>query len=280
MEVDDSLKTSDDYSQPADTQHSALTTFVNNNHTPASAFSLPSPLPPPSTSPLSFLSHLHLWQLLDSAYPVGSFAHSNGLEAATTLQLVHDRTSLLAFTRLTLTHTAASQLPTLVHAHRCLHALTGGDELTLSELNRWYDASCTASIQRVASIALAHSFLHTFVSTHSELAHSPAVTAVTALSQPHYPLVYAACLSSLQLPLPWLLLSHLHATLRSVMSAAVRLNVLGPREAQQVQSGLMGHVLQCVSEWEGAALEDSYGVQVMDVMAQMHGRLHTRLFVT
>ena len=42
----------------------------------------------------------------------------------------------------------------------------------------------------------------------------------------------------------------------------------------------MSFVLECVSEWEGAVLEDSYGVQVMDVLAQMHGRLHTRLFVT
>ena len=283
MKDDDRITDNDNSNNHApstDPARAALTSHLTN-HAPATLSLLSPPRPPPSTTPLSFLTHLHLWQLLDSAYPVGSFAHSNGLEAAVTVRLVHDRQSLLSFTRLSLLHTAASQLPTLTHTHRCLQRVTTADELTLAELNRWYDATCTSSIQRAASIALAHSFLHTFTSTHhTEPTHSAATTALTGLPQLHYPLVYAASLWSLQLPLPWVLLSHLHLTLRSVMSAAVRLNVLGPREAQQVQSALMEYVLKCVSEWEGAVLEDSYGVQVMDVMAQMHGRLHTRLFVT
>src|SRR5262245_3644973 len=58
-----------------------------------------------------------IWQLADSAFPTGGFAHSFGLEAAWHQDEV-DATSLPRFVSAAIGQAARSGLPFVTHAHR------------------------------------------------------------------------------------------------------------------------------------------------------------------
>ena len=237
----------------------------------------------PSASP--YLTQLLLWQMLDSSFPVGSFAHSNGLEAAVTTRVVRDRPSLQRFLLLSLHHTAASQLPTVRHAHLLVSPSPSSpplsdDASSLSSLDEWYDSTVTSSLQRTSSRDLGQSFLSTFLSTHPHLSQPASRLLLSSLPHHHYPVIFSCCLSLLPLPLPVIAHAHLFLSLRCQLSAAVRLNLLGPREAQSLHAELTSHLLSLCAEWQHSGLQDSYGVHLIDLLCQSHTRLHTRLFVT
>ena len=57
-----------------------------------------------------------VWQLIDSAFPAGSFAHSSGLEAAWQSDRVENEEDLLVFTRTSLEQALNGQLPFVISA--------------------------------------------------------------------------------------------------------------------------------------------------------------------
>jgi urease accessory protein len=56
------------------------------------------------------MSDLLVWQILDSAYPTGGFAHSMGLEAASQIAFINSGT-LCSFIKQTLVNQCTSSLP-------------------------------------------------------------------------------------------------------------------------------------------------------------------------
>src|SRR6516164_6908136 len=59
-----------------------------------------------------------LLQFGDSAFPIGGFSFSNGLESAIQQRVVTDAASLLAFARTATIQTARGDGVALIHAHR------------------------------------------------------------------------------------------------------------------------------------------------------------------
>ena len=253
--------------------------------TSASSFSssVSSTCPPPLLPALSLSRTLCLWQLLDSSFPVGSFAHSSGLEAAVAFGVVRGRPSLVAFVRLALRHAAVSQLPTVRHA-MLLTQLSGGgadgalDPPTLALLDAWYDCTVTSSVQRLASRSLGASFLATIGAAQPA---ASAVQSLLPLADAHFPVAFGAALSALSLPPSVALLAHLYLALRALLSAAVRLDLVGPREAAALQARLSeSDVAELAEQCSAASLHDTHGLHDIDALCQAHGRLFTRLFVT
>ncbi len=73
---------------------------------------------------------LLLWQLIDSGFPSGGFAHSGGLEASVHHGLVADADTLRAFARQTLAQAGRGGLPLVTAAHRQPESLAELDTLS------------------------------------------------------------------------------------------------------------------------------------------------------
>src|SRR6516162_3312367 len=71
---------------------------------------------------MSAVSLARLLQFGDSAFPVGGFTFSNGLESAIQQRVVSDAASLHAFARTATAQAASGDGVALIHAHRAAEA--------------------------------------------------------------------------------------------------------------------------------------------------------------
>lgn len=85
---------------------------------------------PEDKKSLSLIALMHLLQMSDSAFPVGTFSFSNGLETAAYLRLVHDASTLEAYTRTMMRQAAGTDGLAALISHR---AASAGDRLLLVE---------------------------------------------------------------------------------------------------------------------------------------------------
>src|SRR5262245_39965454 len=92
-----------------------------------------------------------VWQLIDSAFPSGGFAHSGGLEAAVQHGYVTDGDSARAFARQALAQCGRSALPIVSDAHR--------SQETLGELDRLSDVFLSNPVANRASRAQGRALL-------------------------------------------------------------------------------------------------------------------------
>ena len=173
---------------------------------------------------MSFL----VWQLIDSGFPAGGFAHSAGLEATMHHGEVADRAGVLSFARQALSQAGRSALPMVTAAHRA--------PATLAELDRLFDIFLSNPIANRASRAQARALLT------SVRRSFPRATALASIEQAvrkerlcsHYAPMFGAVFEALEVDLVETQRAFLFMNVRSIASAAVRLGLLGSFEAQEL----------------------------------------------
>src|SRR5262245_34706001 len=94
-----------------------------------------------------------VWQLVDSAFPTGGFAHSGGLEAAVQQGEVADVRALRGFVEQALWQAGHGALPLIGAAHECPEQL--------AELDALCDAFLTSPVANRASRLQGRAFLST-----------------------------------------------------------------------------------------------------------------------
>jgi urease accessory protein len=208
-------------------------------------------------------------QLADSAFPTGGFAHSAGLEA-------HVQTgeldSVERYARELVDQMTYGSLPIVVAAHDAPDRLDELDAFTRTTL--WSHAAYRAS--RTQGRALLDVAARSF-------GHEPLVTARARLARPgldgHLAPVFGFVTRTLGVARDEAIASFLHLGLRGLLSAAVRLGVCGPTEAQALHHRMHDVLEAALVRARSLTLDDlAQTSPIVELVGATHDRLYSRLF--
>lgn len=221
-----------------------------------------------------------VWQLMDSAFPTGGFAHSAGLEAAWQHGEVRGRVELLAFAETSLEQLGHGYLPFVMAAFDTPGKLT--------ELDQHCDAFTTNHVANRASRAQGRAFLTAVERIFPErrfpnrlVGNGKTHRADLEIGAPftHVAPVFGACLQQLDISRETTARMFFFNHLRSVLAAAVRLNITGPMEAQMLQHKLAAKAELVRQKCETLTLEQiAQTAPLLDLWQGAQDRLYSRLF--
>jgi urease accessory protein len=221
-----------------------------------------------------------VWQLVDSAFPTGGFAHSAGLEAAWQHGEVRGRAELFSFAETSLEQLGHAALPFVTAAFDAPEKLAALDQLC--------DAFTTNHVANRASRAQGRAFLTAVERIFPERRpparredNSIPQRAVPEAGAPfaHFAPVFGACLRRLNIPRETAARMFFFNHLRSVLAAAVRLNIVGPMEAQVLQHTLSTKAELVRQKCELLMLDQiAQTAPLLDLWQGAQDRLYSRLF--
>jgi urease accessory protein len=210
------------------------------------------------------------WQIADSAFPTGAFAHSWGLEAAWQQGEVEGVGALRRFLHASIQQSACGVIPFVNAAHRDPDRIEALDELA--------DAFLTSAVANRASRVQGRTLVATAgrVWPCDEMASlGRRVERLCAHVGPASGATFRAIGLSLEVAQRIVLF----ASARGMLSAAVRLGIVGSYEAQRLQyeSGALldAELERCAT----AGVEDlSQPAPILDLLHSGHDKLYSRLF--
>jgi urease accessory protein len=210
------------------------------------------------------------WQVVDSAFPTGAFAHSWGLEAAWQHGEVDDLHALRLFLDASIQQAGYASLPLVNVAYLAPDRLETLDELAEAFLINPV-ANRTSRVQG-----------RTLVATASRIWPSAALADLKARAEAmraHVAPLSGAVFREIGLPLSTARKVVLYGAARGVLSAAVRLGIAGSYEAQRMQFEC-GPGLDLLADRCGGlgARDLVQTAPILDLLQSRHDRLYSRLF--
>ena len=214
-----------------------------------------------------------LWLLLqisDSAFPTGGFSHSCGLEAALQQGEIQGRSGLDLFLSELLWQTG--------HGGLVLATAVYDRPDSLTQVDQTCDVFLSGHVANQASRVQGRTYFSTCERTFPG-SRMQGLAREIQTTRSHFAPVFGGVFQALGVGRETMQQLHLHFTLRGALSAAIRLGVLGPYEAQRVQSRfapvLDGILARCAS----LGLEElAQTAPLLDLFQSNHDRLYSRLF--
>jgi len=210
------------------------------------------------------------WQVVDSAFPTGTFAHSWGLEAAWQQGEIADVAALRTFIRESLLQTAFGALPFLNAVYHAPDSLPAMDARA--------DAFLTNGVANRASRIQGR----TLVATCARVWPSRAMNewlAASRATHAHLAPVAGGAFKLVGLPLGTAQRVMLFGTARGIVSAAVRLGIIGTYEAQRLQHECAAPLEDIATRAATVTLDDlAQTAPLVDLWQARHDRLYSRLF--
>lgn len=210
------------------------------------------------------------WQVVDSAFPTGAFAHSWGLEAAWQCGEVDSPAALRRFLDAAIQQAGFAALPLLNAGYQ------RPDEL--EKLDALADAFLINAVANRASRIQGRSLL----ATAARVWPSETISVLTrraGLTHSHLAPLSGAVFRVIGLSLPAAQKVVLYGTARGVLNAAVRLGIAGSYEAQRLQHA-SGPWLDAIAARCGALTPDDLAqtAPIADLLQSTHDCLYSRLF--
>ncbi len=219
-----------------------------------------------ATKPAERPSDFLLWQLADSAFPTGGFAHSGGLEAAWQHDAVRTRLDLASFLEASLQQVGWNALPLVRAAH--------AEPERLSEWDEVCEAFTSNHVANRASRGQGRALWAAAQKIFPLVGFPPLAPAFGHLA-PVFGVVFRRLNIELETTVRLFVFNHL----RSLMAAAVRLNIVGPMEAQAMQHRL-GPAAEAVCAKSATCTVDDLAQTspLLEIWQGAQDRLYARLF--
>lgn len=215
-----------------------------------------------------------LWQLGDSAFPAGAFAHSAGLEAAWQAGEIANADELASWIRAALRQAGRSAMPFVTAARR-------GDA-PLRDLDASCDSFLLNHVANRASRAQGQAMLMACARTFpSDAVRRVAREVGAAGIVGHFAPVFGALCRALEVTEGDTAELFMFLNLRGVISSAVRLGIVGPLQGQALQHRLSAYATEVAETSARIPTGDAAHVApVADLLQGAHDRLYSRLFVS
>ncbi len=213
-------------------------------------------------------------QLADSAFPAGGLAHAGGVEAALAFAHARGRQGLTDWFGRSLDAAGELAVP--------LMAAAWDEPGAWRELDALAEALLTAAVANRASRAQGQAFLAAAAGAFGdERIRSMRAAALRDRLPGHHAPAFGAACRHLGLAREAAVRVHLHGLLRSLVSAAVRLNAIGPLEGQSVQRSLADRAEAAARRGLALPLDEAAAIDpLLDLVQAGQDRLYSRLFTT
>lgn len=208
-----------------------------------------------------------LWQLADSAFPTGGFAHSGGIEAAWQHREVFNSADVEGFIRAALIQTGRGMLPLMLAVFDDIASLTEMDALCDTFLTN-HVANRASRLQGQALFASASRI---FGATKMSVAEYPTFG--------HLAAIFGVTARALGFERKRAARMFLFWHLRGWLAGAVRLGIVGPLEAQALQLRLGIFAEEAVDRFMNLGVENiAQTAPLLDLWQGAQDRLYSRLF--
>jgi urease accessory protein len=234
-----------------------------------------------------------VWQLVDSAFPTGAFAHSSGLESAWHHGELASPDDLRRFVEATILQAASGTLPLVNAAHREPARLAEWDarhdaflsNAVANRASRQQGRTLVGSAARIFASSALDALLARVTSTSNHQPPTPKALPIPNFQTlppqlcAHVAPMTGAVFAALGVPLETTQHMVLFVAARGVLSAAVRLGVTGSYEAQRLQSECAAWSAAVQARYQGVGPDDlTQTAPIIDTLHGAHDRLYSRLF--
>jgi urease accessory protein len=220
-------------------------------------------------------AHLPLMVWLSPSFPVGAFAYSHGLEWAFEAGDLHDRETLTDWLDVLVRHgSLRNDLILFACAYRACRA---GDGTALAEVAELALALANSAERRLETVTQGNAFL----AASRAAWPCDAFDALRAAwpEDTAYPVAIAVAAAGHGVPLLPALEAYGLGFVANLVSASVRLGIVGQTDGQRITAGLVPVLHEAAAAAETASLDDLGGCALRsDLAALRHETQYSRLF--